>query len=269
MDWISIAAGQQAAAVPPAPVFLDTFWDGGKLGAWYDPSDLSTMWQDTAATTPVTTAGQLVARIDDKSPNGYHMTQATSSKRPTYQTDGTLHWLDFDGISDGMGSAIMAGTQGDTVDVFAAVRKVTSATTGVFLEYGPDTAANFGSFALFHSAGNGYDFGNKGSGPAVFTNVSSGYTPPVTSQITGRGEVSTSSPLTQLRINGSIAASLTLATGGTFYGDRNLYMGARANSSLYADCLIYGAVVRFNQGDTTSLEDIGEVEAYLAAKAGL
>lgn len=72
------------------------------LVAWYDPSDLSTMWQDTAATTAVTADGQAVARIDDKSGNGYHMVQGTSTKRPIYKTDGTYHWLLFDGTDDGM-----------------------------------------------------------------------------------------------------------------------------------------------------------------------
>jgi hypothetical protein len=36
-------------------------------GVWYDPSDLSTLFQDTAGTTPVTTPGQTVALMLDKS----------------------------------------------------------------------------------------------------------------------------------------------------------------------------------------------------------
>ena len=36
-------------------------------GVWYDPSDLSTLFQDTTGTTPVTTAGQTVALMLDKS----------------------------------------------------------------------------------------------------------------------------------------------------------------------------------------------------------
>ena len=51
-------------------------------GAWYDPSDFSTMFQDSAGTTPVTAAGDPVGRILDKSPNGNHASQATTSSRP-------------------------------------------------------------------------------------------------------------------------------------------------------------------------------------------
>jgi len=36
-------------------------------GVWYDPSDLTTLYQDTAGTTPVTAAGQTVALMLDKS----------------------------------------------------------------------------------------------------------------------------------------------------------------------------------------------------------
>ena len=39
----------------------------GEPGAWYDPSDLSTMFQDSAGTTPVTAAGQPVGLRLDKS----------------------------------------------------------------------------------------------------------------------------------------------------------------------------------------------------------
>lgn len=51
-------------------------------GAWYDPSDLSTLFQDAAGTTPVTAVEQPVGRILDKSGRGNHATQATTTKRP-------------------------------------------------------------------------------------------------------------------------------------------------------------------------------------------
>ena len=54
-------------------------------GFWFDPSDLSTLFQDAAGTTPVTAAGQSVARINDKSGRGNHATQATAAQRPQYQ----------------------------------------------------------------------------------------------------------------------------------------------------------------------------------------
>lgn len=53
-------------------------------GVWLDPSDLTTLFQDSAGTTPVTAAGQSVGLVLDKSGRGHHATQATAAARPTY-----------------------------------------------------------------------------------------------------------------------------------------------------------------------------------------
>lgn len=52
-------------------------------GAWLDPSDLSTLYQDAAGTTPVTAVEQPVGKMLDKSGNGYHATQSITASRPT------------------------------------------------------------------------------------------------------------------------------------------------------------------------------------------
>ena len=51
-------------------------------GVWYDPSDFSTMFQDAAGTTPVTAVEQPVGLVLDKSGNGNHAYQTTSTSRP-------------------------------------------------------------------------------------------------------------------------------------------------------------------------------------------
>lgn len=90
---------RSASSWTPARLFA-----ASEVGAWYDPSDLSTMWKDTAGTTPVTSDGDLVARIDDKSGNGFHATQSTEAARPLYKTSGGLHWLELDGSDDVLSS---------------------------------------------------------------------------------------------------------------------------------------------------------------------
>ncbi len=52
-------------------------------GAWFDPEDLSTMFQDTAGTTQVTALEQPVGKWLDKSGNGNHATQSITASRPT------------------------------------------------------------------------------------------------------------------------------------------------------------------------------------------
>ncbi|WP_037309083.1 hypothetical protein [Ruegeria halocynthiae] len=74
----------------------------GVSGLWLDPSDMGTLFQDAAGTIPVTTPGDPVARINDKSGNGHHAVQSTNTNyRPTFQEDGDgRRFLNFDGIDD-------------------------------------------------------------------------------------------------------------------------------------------------------------------------
>jgi hypothetical protein len=80
-----------------APTLADLF-AGGQQGAWYDPSDLATVWQDSARTTPGA-VGSAVGCIDDKSGNGNHAVQATAGSRPILRESGGLHYLEFNGSS--------------------------------------------------------------------------------------------------------------------------------------------------------------------------
>lgn len=54
----------RASSIGFSPLSLFT---ASEQGVWYDPSDLSTMFQDTAGTVPVTAAGQSVGLVLDKS----------------------------------------------------------------------------------------------------------------------------------------------------------------------------------------------------------
>lgn len=102
-------------------------FSGGIAGGWYDPSDLTTMFQDTAGTVPITADGQAVARINDKSGNNKHLTQATGANCPLYKTSSGLHWLLFDGTNDSLFnvSPIAGGTQ----SICAAVQTTNGAST--------------------------------------------------------------------------------------------------------------------------------------------
>lgn len=57
----------------------------GEQGFWYDPNDLSTMFQDAAGTIPVTAAEQPVGLMKDKSGRNNHASQTVSASRPILQ----------------------------------------------------------------------------------------------------------------------------------------------------------------------------------------
>ena len=53
----------------------------GEQGVWYDPSDLSTLFQNSAGTIPVTGVEQPVGLMLDKSGRGNHASQSTTTGR--------------------------------------------------------------------------------------------------------------------------------------------------------------------------------------------
>ena len=81
----------------PAELFT-----GGRVGAWYDYNDLTTMFQDMAGTIPVTAAGQVVGKVLDKSGNGFHwIANADDNSRPILRTDDQgNNYLEYDGVND-------------------------------------------------------------------------------------------------------------------------------------------------------------------------
>jgi len=62
-------------------------------GAWYDPSDGTTLWSDTARTTAATLNG-LVRAIDDKSGNGHHLI-LEGIEPGTWRQDDNASWIDI------------------------------------------------------------------------------------------------------------------------------------------------------------------------------
>ena len=73
--------------ITPADIFT-----GAVDGVWYDPSNLSSLFQDSAGTTPVTADGDLVGLMLDLSGNGFHASQATAGNRPIFKTDGATNY---------------------------------------------------------------------------------------------------------------------------------------------------------------------------------
>lgn len=104
-------SGQPGGAFSPLSLFA-----ASEQGAWFDPSDFSSMFQDSAGTTPVTAVEQPVGRINDKSGNGNHATQATAAARPILRQDGGgNYYLETDGIDDFLPSTTLPYSAARTV----------------------------------------------------------------------------------------------------------------------------------------------------------
>lgn len=230
-------------------VFPATLFAAGEAGAWYDPSDLSTLWQDTAGTTPVTADGQSVARIDDKSGNGLNLLQATAGLRPLYKTAGGLHWLEFDGTDDRLtvGSGIAGASQ--TVGLAGA-----NPTGTAGCPYASSTAS--ADRLGFRLDGSALSVGHY-NGSAWLAKSGAGST---TSNVL-LGEI-VKSVSTALRVNAAAQSGTTVPFGA---GVAVTALGAN-NSANFFPGRIYGLL---QIARALSAAERDELEAYLAEKAGI
>lgn len=63
---------------------LEVFKDG-RIGFWYEPSDIATLFQDAAGLIPVAANNDPIGKIKDKSGNGFDAIQTISARRMTYK----------------------------------------------------------------------------------------------------------------------------------------------------------------------------------------
>ena len=252
------------ASSSPASLFA-----GGEQGVWYDPSDLSTLFQDNLGATPVTAAGQTVGKILDKSGRGNHATQATLAQRPTYQIDSTGRpYLSFDGVDDGMVTGTITPAT-NKVQVFAGVRKLSDAAIGVVVELSALQGTNNGTFnirAPNSAATASFAMFTSGTITAAFGETNSGNAAPVTKVVTGISDIS--APSAALKLNGTQVATSTATQGTGNYLAYPLYIGRRGGTTLPFNGRIYSLIVRFGanltNGQITSTESWvnGETGAY-------
>lgn len=119
----------------------------GEQGVIFDPTDLSTLFQDTSGTSAVTASGQAVARMNDISGNGNDVTQSNLANRPTYNvTSGksSLVFVPGDSTSFSLPTALLSGWTSGT-GMFGAKATADPATSlwgPVLGEFGGDTSAN-------------------------------------------------------------------------------------------------------------------------------
>lgn len=102
---------------------IKSLFANNEQGFAFDFNDLSTMYQDSAGTIPVTGVEQPVGKVLDKSGRGNHATQSTSAKRPILQQNVATgaYYLSFDGVDDCLVTSNINFTNQNNLSLFTSV----------------------------------------------------------------------------------------------------------------------------------------------------
>jgi hypothetical protein len=144
---------------PLAAALFGARWSPRRLfgasdkGFWFDPSDMASMFQNSAGTVAASVDAP-VGRILDKSGNGNHASQATASAQPMLRRDsaGRLY-LDFDGVDDFLELTPVLYNAG-AMDLVAAIRGNSQSDKRIYAEgRSTSTAPTYGPMGTNLSVG--------------------------------------------------------------------------------------------------------------------
>lgn len=244
------------------PFYPGSLFTGGAKGVIYDPSDLSTLFQDAAGTIPAN-IGDPVGLMKDKSGNGLHMQQATAGARPTLAQSGGRYYLSFNGTSQCMATTSNCDLSATSALVFGAAAVTTGNVGGVLLELSPNTNTNIKSCFIANpdSASNNATAmfrGNNGLNGARYLNAN-------INTVLADCDFSRAGAEYVTTINGATRTPILTwdnDNSGNF-GSYPLFLGARNQNASYWNGNFYGAVLA---GISPTANQRAGLEQWLASK---
>lgn len=258
-------------------------WDGtifsplslfaaGEQGFWYDPSDFSTLFQDSAGTIPVTATTQPVGRILDKSGRGNHATQVTSTARPTLQQDANgKYYLSFDGVDDFLVTGNINFTATSRMTSWAGIYSA-STSLGLVGELSANTSLNNGTFALGlvnNPTAGRLSFQGRASNVDSIASSASTYNLVklvITLSVDLTQALATSKLVAQINNTSGLTASLVdNADTSTAFGTYPFYIGARGGTTLPFNGRVYGMIVR---GASSTAQQILSGNTFIDSRIG-
>jgi hypothetical protein len=174
----------------------------------------------------------------------------------------SIRRLYFNGTSHFMTTPVITPNT-DKAQVFAGVRKLSSA-VNVVLELSSNSLDDNGSLGVFAPnipSGDPFGFGSRGTVRSLAANGP--YAPPITSILTGLGDIS--GDLAALRIDGAQVAQNTDDQGTGNYLAYQMFIGARAGTSLFFNGYLDQLITRFGANLDTGA--IGTTEKYVSTKS--
>jgi hypothetical protein len=189
----------------------------------------------------------------------------------TYDTSGFPLYLFFDGIDDSMYTPANLNLSGtDKVAVFAGVRKLSDAVDGLLCELSTNVGGAAGSFYIAtpeSAALLSYAFLSRGTASASSSQRASTplstYPAPITNVLAATGDIA--GDLSTIRVNGVAGTNATGDQGAGNYGNYPLFIGSRANTSVFFNGWLTSLIVRGAQSTQGQIE---ATESWVNAKTG-
>ena len=249
---------------------IEKLFKNGEQGFFYDPNDLSTMWQDQAKLLPVTGEGQPIWHILDKSGNNNHAFATSSATRPILRRNATTgaYYLEFDGSDDFLQTSNIDFTSTDEVSLFTGVNKLSDRGL-IIAELSLNSNESHGSFYLVSGAdsgGNGYSSLARGTFSASAGNVARNFTYPAPDVAVLYVKHDISGALSSMRRNGVIGIEGLGYKGAGNFGNYPLFIGRRGGTSPPFNGHIYSII---GVGRLTSDDEIAFIEKELAKRTGV
>ena len=246
----------------PAPFNPASLFAAGEVGGWFDPSDLTTLFQDAAGTVPVTGTGQPVGRMLDKSGRGNHATQSTNAKRPTLNQDAQGKFYLTASGSQALITPSINFSASDQLNFWAGAMKTTAGSTGMLVEL---SVGNTGSFHLATDSSNRYELRRRGSGASQLTTTAA-VTVNTKATIAGGFDLDAAIEVKTQNINAQPSGSVgTADSGGGNFGTYPLYILQRDQFTLGFQGRLYALIVR---GGPSTAQEIAGAEAWVNSVTG-
>jgi hypothetical protein len=219
-----------------------------------------------------TTAGLTVSYggVSVKSDAGNHGKQATAASRPVLKQDTNgKYYLFFDGVDDSLSTGSIDFTSTDKMTVFAGVRKLSDAASGMLLELSSNALGNNGAFYFdapedlnnrYLSLGRGNAAGalNQASTVGALVGIA-----PDTAVLTVTHDIA--GDLSTIRRNAVAGTTGTGVKGTGNFGHYPLYIGRRGGTNYPFNGHLYSLIVR---GAQSSDSQIISAESYVNSKTG-
>jgi hypothetical protein len=240
-------------------------------GVVYDLADASSLFQDSAGATPITTAGQLIGRVNDKSGRGNHATQGTTGSKMVWQ--GT--YGQCDGFDDFLVTGNIDFTGTDKVTVIAGIRKESDSAAGIVCESGATSDTTAGTFAVGTSTLSGdasrrtYFCTLNGTQAASFG--ASLFAAPHTAVVSSIFDIAGADRATEItpRVNGAIptlTGGNNASAGTGNFSSQPIYIGRRGGSSSPFNGRLYRLIVI---GRALTASELSQAERWSAQPMGI